>query len=175
MNKLVQHDKRFDAHDKKFKEHDKRFDGIERRLDGHDKRLDEYSRHFTNIECQLDKHGKTLDEYRIRFDRLENQNDFLAIKSLDHEKRLERIEATMATKTDITELRTWTQNGFDEIKEIMADNKNEIMNTLDHVVVVVERNSDDIKSLAHNQVRMQDTLDIHTKEIVRIKAHVGLS
>lgn len=116
-----------------------------------------------------------MNKNRKRNDGLVKKFNFLIKKSLDHEKRMGRIEATMATKTDVVELRTLTQKGFDELKKIMAQNKAEIMKVLNHIVMVVERNSDDIKSLAHNQVRMQDTLDIHTKEIVRIKAHVGLS
>ena len=80
MQKLLEHDEKFDEHgkilaehSKRFDEHDKRFDGIDQRLDGHDK----------------------------RFDQIDKQIDFLAKKSLEHDEHFERIEANMATKADM--------------------------------------------------------------------------
>ncbi|OGH64102.1 MAG: hypothetical protein A2821_02315 [Candidatus Magasanikbacteria bacterium RIFCSPHIGHO2_01_FULL_41_23] len=42
-----------------------------------------------------------LKEHDKRFDQIDGQIDFLAIKVLEHDDRLQRIEENMATKADL--------------------------------------------------------------------------
>ena len=73
LNKLKQHDKRFNDHDKRFESIDKRFIEVDKRFDAIDKRLDNHDEQFQRVIGML----------------------------LEHDDRLDNIERTMATKNDI--------------------------------------------------------------------------
>jgi len=85
MQKLTEHDARFDAHDKRFDAHDKRFDAHDKRFDAHDKRFDAHDKRF-------DAHDKRFDEQNGRFDRIEAAvlETNLNVKSLA--VKLERVD-----------------------------------------------------------------------------------
>lgn len=71
IEKLEEHDKRFNEHDKRFDEHDKRFDVIAQKLDEHDKR-------FESLEYKLDTLGEKV---------LTSQDEILSmVRRVDQER-----------------------------------------------------------------------------------------
>lgn len=155
--------KEFALNRKMHAAHTKRFDTIEKRLDGHDKRFDAVDKRFDVVDQQFDAVDK-------RFGNIDRQVDALAMAGLEHDKRLDRIETTMATKEDLKRFAT-----KEDLKELATkQDLRDLTKTLDHLVVIAERNSQENKSHAHCIVRLEDIARIHTKEINRIKVHVGL-
>jgi hypothetical protein len=127
LEKLIEHDvnfvqinQRFDEHDAKFLEHDRRFDEIDCRFD----RVDE----------QIDLLAQKSIEHDGLFERLINT-------AQKHEERLDRIEANMATKSDI----------------------GKIMHTLNYLVKIVEKNSQEITANNHGLFRLTDRVEILEK------------
>ncbi len=73
-------------------------------------------------DAKFIEHDRRFDEHDRRFDQLDNQIDFLAKKSIGHDEKFEWMKANMATKSDI----------------------GEIKQTLDYLVKIVEKNSQEI-------------------------------
>ena len=65
MQKLIEHDVRFDNHDARFDRHDVRFDNHDARFDDHDARFDDHDARFDNQDARF-------DSYDARFDSIES-------------------------------------------------------------------------------------------------------
>ncbi|MFA5062231.1 MAG: hypothetical protein WC526_03745 [Patescibacteria group bacterium] len=123
---------KFSAHDKKFDQIDKRFDQIDKKLEAHDKRFD-----------QVDK----------RFDQVDKRFDFLAIKFLEHDERLDRIEADMATKTDL----------------------NKISITLDKLVQITEKKDQELTIATHDMRIIEGRVEVLEEDMKQVKPALGLT
>ncbi|MBU4315557.1 hypothetical protein KJ673_04120 [Patescibacteria group bacterium] len=124
MQKLREHNARFDAIDKRFDQHDARFDA-------HDKRFDEH-------DARFDAHDKRFDTIDLRFDGLETQVDFLAQKMVEHDEDIKEIKETMATKSDLGQL------------------KSEILEPLDEIMTLLKKHDEEMTMLAHGIQRLDD-------------------
>lgn len=112
MQKLKDHDKRFDAHDARFDSHDARFDDHDKRFDAHDARFD--------------AHDKRFDAHDARFDALDSQINFLAQKMIEHDEDIKEIKATMATKDDLRQLKSEILEPLDEIMTLLKKHDEEM-------------------------------------------------
>ena len=104
IQKLLEHDKRFDAHDKRFDNHDRRFDEHDKRFDLIDQKIDNLSQAQDRIIIKLisvDTDVKELKEKSKKLDMfdtlLEGQDKMIRIlERVDQERvftnqRLEKI------------------------------------------------------------------------------------
>jgi len=80
IQKLLEHDKRFDAHDKRFDNHDRRFDEHDKRFDAHDRRFDAHDKRFDNHDRRFDEHDKRFDLIDQKIDNLSQAQDRIIIK-----------------------------------------------------------------------------------------------
>jgi len=87
LNKLKEHDARFDTHDANFI-------AINKRFDQHDAKFLEHDQRFDGIDTQIEFLAQKSMEHDLQFEKVFKRFD-------DHEQRLIRIEQTMATKSDI--------------------------------------------------------------------------
>jgi hypothetical protein len=61
LSRLEEHDRKFDEVLSRLEEHDRKFDEILERLDRHEERFEEYDRKFNEILERLDRHEERLD------------------------------------------------------------------------------------------------------------------
>ena len=73
-------------------------------------KLKEHDGQFEQISLKSEQVDQRFDQIDRRFDQIDNQMDFLAKKAMEHDDRLERIEETMVTKSDIQEISTNVPN-----------------------------------------------------------------
>lgn len=90
LNKLKEHDVRFDEHDANFVQ-------INRRFDEHDAKFSEHDRRFDKIDTQIEFLAEKVADH-------DGKLDFLIQKVTEHDTRFDRIEATMATKDDLRKI-----------------------------------------------------------------------
>ncbi len=104
-------------------------------------KLIEHDVNFVKINQRFDEHDAKFLEHDRRFDQLDNQIDFLAKKSIEHDEKFEWMKANMATKSDI----------------------GEIKQTLDYLVKIVEKNSQEITANNHGLFRLTERVEVLEK------------
>lgn len=128
MEKIM---KKLEDHDAKFDAHDARFDTIDKRFNDHDARFDAIDKRFSDHDARFDAHD-------ARFDALDSQVDFLAQKMIEHDEDIKEIKATMATKSDLVQL------------------KSEILEPLDEIMTLLKKHDEEMTMLAHGIQRLDE-------------------
>lgn len=145
LQKLIEHDKRFDKNDKEFA-------FMRKKLIEHDKRFDEHDKRFVTIDKRFDEHGSKLEEHSQLLNKLVE-------KSIGHDARLEWIENTMATKDDLNDIKST----LDVIVKLVDDRTQEIL-----VATAGIRRLNDITD------RHETVLNVHDHDIQLLKHKTGL-
>jgi acetolactate synthase small subunit len=103
LNKIKEHDKKFEIIDKRFDEHDKRFDEIDKRFDQVDSQIDFLVRKSLNHEDRLDR----IEENMATKDDIEKITNTLDKLVVLHEVRNQEVailaHSLLVTKDKVEE------------------------------------------------------------------------
>jgi len=106
----------------------------------------------------------------------EDQIEFIARTVADVAVRLEHVEDRLDKLEDRSITSEFRQDDFEKKLDnfVTKEDHQEVMNTLDKILSIVQKGSDESTLQSYRIRELQDTVDTHDKDIKIIKEKVGM-
>ncbi len=143
LQKLEQHDQKFDAILGKLGEHDNRFEQQDQKLAQHDQKFDV-------ILGKLGEHDKKLEQHDQKFAQHDQKFEVIIGKLVDHDEQLKDLRENMMTK----------------------DDGRQIMDTLESIATTVQRLDQERIFTVGWVKRIEDRVEQTEKDVVQQKEDI---